>query len=219
MTIVRLSIPIIQANTPASRRGWWNYSGRTRSLGHRVNKPFIVDRSISSMLRAMLADRTGVYRTRRQCSPADTCTNDHACCAISQSIKNTPPLFMLTRHLTVSYCAISNIWTRGRKDERRLCDNLIFRFFRRCCERFSIDGYRARQRERERIDVLISSMHESPVVLTYSLSNCCFFHEAHKQLMATLSNHFVELSFEASNGKNQTATEEDDDDAVDKSDP
>ena len=76
-----------------------------------------------------------------------------------------------------------------------------------------------RERKKERIDVLISSMHESPVVLTYSLSNCCFFHEAHKQLMATLSNHFVELSFEASNGKNQTATEEVDDDDDGKRDP
>ncbi len=38
----------------------------------------------------------------------------------------------------------------------------------------------------DEVDILISSMHESPVVLTYSLSKCYFFH----QLITIDSSHF-----------------------------
>ncbi len=65
---------------------------------------------------------------------------------------------------------------------------------------------------RDEIDILISSMHESPVVLTYSLSKCSFFHDIHTQVMARHFNHLnifpAHLKMEKIMAQQQTTTKQ-----------
>jgi hypothetical protein len=46
----------------------------------------------------------------------------------------------------------------------------------------------------DEVDTLISSMHESPVVLTSSLSKCYFFHDVHNQLNDNRLESFFHFS-------------------------
>ena len=100
---------------------------------------------------------------------------------IDRSIKSTRRLSLspsiLTSHLTVSHCAILNLSRQqismGRWTIVWQCDLSFFQ------ERLPLLVI-----VRDEVDVLISSMHESPVVLTFSLSNCFLlsWHSLHLSL-------------------------------------
>ena len=92
-------------------------------------------------------------------------------CVIDWSInqKHSSFLSISTSHLTVSYCAILNL-------SRQQISMWRWTIVWQCDLSFVEERSPLMVIMHDEVDVLISSMHESPVVLTFSLSNCFFFH-------------------------------------------